>query len=146
MRTKAIERLTAHSIKPSAQRIAIMEYMLTHNNHPTVDVIYNDLVGSMPTLSKTTIYSTLKLLAEQGAITALTIDKNAARFDGDTGDHSHFQCRRCGKITDIINDINMIVSEPTYRSFVIDNVEINYRGLCARCLAEIKGEKYEPKY
>ena len=40
----------------------------------------------------------------------------------------------------------MIVSEPTYRSFVIDNVEINYRGLCARCLAEIKGEKYEPKY
>ena len=141
MRTKAIERLTAHSIKPSAQRIAIMEYMLTHNNHPTVD-----LVGSMPTLSKTTIYSTLKLLAEHGAITALTIDKNAARFDGDTGDHSHFQCRRCGKINDIINDINMIVSEPTYRSFVIDNVEINYRGLCARCLAEIKGEKYEPKY
>lgn len=99
--TEAIAHLTAHNIKPSAQRIAIMEYLLSHRTHPTVDMIYNDLIGTMPTLSRTTVYNTLRLLGENDAILELTIDKHIAHYDGDTSPHSHFQCKRCGKIIDI---------------------------------------------
>ena len=55
-----IERLQSHSIKPSVQRIAIMQYLMDHHTHPTVDEIYTALAPGMPTLSKTTVYNTLK--------------------------------------------------------------------------------------
>ena len=35
--------LLAHGIKPSVQRIAIMEYLFQHHTHPTVDEIYTKL-------------------------------------------------------------------------------------------------------
>ena len=34
---EAYTRLTDHGIKPSVQRLAIMQYLLTHATHPTVD-------------------------------------------------------------------------------------------------------------
>ncbi|KAA6323417.1 Peroxide-responsive repressor PerR, partial [termite gut metagenome] len=75
------KHLLAHGIKLSLQRIAIMEYLLEHTTHPTVDEIYTKLFPVMPTLSKTTIYNTLKLLSEQGAIQMITIDEKNVRFD-----------------------------------------------------------------
>ena len=58
--------LLSHKIKPSMQRIAIMDYLFEHKVHPTVDKIFNDLYPQIPTLSKTTVYNTLKLFAYQG--------------------------------------------------------------------------------
>ena len=68
-----VKRLQNHNIKPSVQRIAIMNYLIEHRTHPTVDEIYTALSPSIPTLSKTTVYKTLKLLSEQGAAQTLTI-------------------------------------------------------------------------
>ena len=52
------EYLLKYNIKPSMQRIAIMDYLMVHRVHPTADEIYNALYPTMPTLSKTTIYNT----------------------------------------------------------------------------------------
>lgn len=67
-----VERLQGHNIKPSVQRIAIMKYLMEHRTHPTVDEIYTALSPTIPTLSKTTVYNTLKILSEQGAAQTLT--------------------------------------------------------------------------
>ena len=64
---KVVERLQEHHIKPSVQRIAIMKYLMEHHTHPTVDEIYTALSPTIPTLSKTTVYNTLKILTEEGA-------------------------------------------------------------------------------
>jgi len=72
---KPYDRLLEHNIKPSMQRIAIMEYLMEHPIHPSADDIYTALSPSMPTLSKTTVYNTLKLFSEQGAALMLTIDE-----------------------------------------------------------------------
>ena len=48
-----VKRLQNHNIKPSVQRIAIMNYLIEHRTHPTVDEIYTALSPSIPTLSKT---------------------------------------------------------------------------------------------
>ena len=50
-----VKRLQNHNIKPSVQRIAIMNYLIEHRTHPTVDEIYTALSPSIPTLSKTTV-------------------------------------------------------------------------------------------
>ena len=90
------EYLLKYNIKPSMQRIAIMDYLMVHRVHPTADEIYNALYPTMPTLSKTTIYNTMKLFTEQGAVKALVIDEKNVRFDIDTSSHAHFMCLGCG--------------------------------------------------
>ena len=60
-KSKVIEYLEEHDVKPSVQRIAVMDYLMTHRTHPTVDEIYHALEKQIPTLSKTTVYNTLKL-------------------------------------------------------------------------------------
>ena len=67
--------LLERDIKPSVQRIAVMTYLLEHRTHPTVDEIYLELQDKIPTLSKTTIYNTLKLFVEKKAIIMLKSSK-----------------------------------------------------------------------
>ena len=75
---KTYDYLLSYNIKPSVQRIAIMDYLLAHKTHPCIDEIYMALCDDIPTLSKTTVYNTLKLFVEHGAALMLTInEKNA---------------------------------------------------------------------
>ena len=69
------DRLTAHGIKPSVQRLEIMKYLMTHHTHPTVEDVYTALCKKIPTLSRTTVYNTLRMFAEHKAAQMLTIDE-----------------------------------------------------------------------
>ena len=75
MQMKTYDYLMSFNIKPSVQRLAIMDYLLTHRTHPSIDEIYMALCNDIPTLSKTTVYNTLKLFVEHGAAQMLTIDE-----------------------------------------------------------------------
>lgn len=133
--SKAAERLKEYGIKPSVQRVAIMEYLLNHKNHPTVDMIHHELSERIETLSKTTIYNTLKLFAEAGAILTLNIDENTTRYDGDTSQHAHFKCCGCGNIFDIKlknEELESINFEST-SGFEITEKELYLKGLCPEC-------------
>ena len=85
-------------VRPSVQRLAVMDYLVTHKTHPTVDEIYSALAPSIPTLSKTTVYNTLKLFVENGVTQMLTIDEQNSRYDADVSPHAHFLCAKCGKV------------------------------------------------
>ena len=65
---RSVEMLTKHQIKPSGLRIKILDYILSHRTHPTIDEIYEELLKENPTLSKTTVYNTTKVLLEHGLI------------------------------------------------------------------------------
>lgn len=132
---KSYDRLLEYNIKPSMQRIAILEYLMEHRTHPSADEIYTELSPSMPTLSKTTVYNTLKLFSEQGAALMLTIDERNANFDADTSQHAHFLCRQCGKIYDLpfSKEVN------TVEGLQMDGHEVRemhyyYKGVCKECL------------
>ncbi|MDY2828840.1 MAG: Fur family transcriptional regulator [Sodaliphilus sp.] len=129
----ATEQLIEHNIRPSVQRVAIMQYLLDHRTHPTADDIYTELVKTMPTLSRTTVYNTLQLLVTNQAVLGLTIDQHNMHFDGYTHPHAHFLCRSCGKIFDV--EVNSHLREHLFTSdkFAIEKVELNYMGLCPDC-------------
>lgn len=129
---KAYDRLLDHQIKPSMQRISIMEYLMTHRTHPSAEEIHTALSPSMPTLSKTTVYNTLKLFAENGAALMLTIDERNANFDGDTSLHSHFLCRECSKIYDM--ECPEVMEQSTINGHQINEVHTYYKGICKSCL------------
>lgn len=125
--------LRKHSIKPSVQRTAVMDYLMNNRTHPTIDEIYTALSPNMPTLSKTTVYNTLDIFVERGAVRALVIDEKNARYDVDISAHAHFICRSCGKVHDIFNLKPILFQFPEKTEFNIDSVEISYSGICNEC-------------
>jgi len=125
--------LMRFSIRPSVQRTAIMEYLMNHKTHPTVEEIYMALNPSIPTLSKTTVYNTLNLFTEKGAVQVLTIDDKNARYDANVSNHGHFYCRSCGKVYDIFNVNPEAYQIPHFEDFKVDTVEISYYGICKAC-------------
>lgn len=132
-----VKRLQEHNIKPSVQRIAIMTYLMEHPTHPTVDEIYTALSPSIPTLSKTTVYNTLKLLSEQGAAQTLTIDERNTCYDAKTAPHSHFLCKRCGKIYDLEYDCNVKRTvDMNMEGHKVQEVHYYYKGICQHCKEE----------
>lgn len=130
---EAHQYLRQYSIKPSVQRSAVMNFLLKNRIHPTIDEIFTALNPIMPTLSKTTVYNTLDLFVEKGAVQKLSIDDKNARYDVDTSPHAHFICRGCGAVYDLFNVNPMYFSLPDSTSFKIDGVEIAYTGFCKSC-------------
>lgn len=125
--------LMRYSIRPSVQRTAIMEYLMNHKTHPTVEEIYLALNPSIPTLSKTTVYNTLNLFSEKGAVQVLTIDDKNARYDADVSRHGHFYCRSCGKVHDVFNMKPEAYVIPYNEDFLVDAIEVSYYGTCKAC-------------
>lgn len=137
---KVQEYLMSKGIRPSPQRIAIMDYLLDNCNHPTVEAVYDALHTSMPTLSKTTVYNTLKLFEKKQAVQILNIDERNVRLDATMEPHAHFQCMRCGKIFDVPvkNGGKMVellgMNEMT--GFEVQQTQIYYKGICPHCQSE----------
>lgn len=131
-RDRGYERLIECGIRPSVQRLAVMNYLLENRVHPTVDNIFSSLNPIMPTLSRTTIYNTLKLLVENGAAIMLTIDEKNTRFDAEVKPHTHFMCNKCGVVKDL--DLNPPILKGNYiDECEIISSELFLYGYCPEC-------------
>ena len=133
-----IEILKKHDIAPSMQRVKVLEYLQNYKTHPTADMIYQDLVEEMPTLSKTTVYNTLKTFTEKGIIMELSLFENEVRYEYDTEPHIHFKCIKCGKIYDISKTFKCLKDEKIEGHKVSEH-HINLKGICKSCLENAKG-------
>ena len=134
---RTYEYLLSFGIKPSVQRIAIMDYLMTHRTHPAIDEIYLALCEDIPTLSKTTVYNTLKLFVEHGAAQMLTIDERNTCYDADIQLHAHFLCKKCGKILDFpLSTEKDKVSAMKEEGFKVDEIHQYFKGYCPSCLVE----------
>ena len=128
-----IERLVEFGIKRSMQRIAIMEYLMQHLTHPTADDIFSDLFPSVPTLSKTTVYNTLKVFENKGAIQSISIDEKNQRYDADISHHAHFKCKKCGNVYDICFKENTVFEIIDTGDFILTECQVYYKGYCKHC-------------
>ena len=128
------------SLKYSRQREAILEFLRTRTDHPTADVIYDNIRILYPNISLGTVYRNLSLLADIGEIRKLSDFAGADHFDGRTDRHCHFMCRRCHRIIDIENmDFDQILHDAS-SSFPGEITDFNARffGLCENCMKEEK--------
>jgi len=132
-RSLTIDRLKEAGIRPSAPRIAILEYVQMVTCHPSAETVFRTLQKEHPTLSLTTVYNTLKLFSERGLTKQLELC-GEARFDGHTNPHSHFRCRSCGKIFDIDEPDLSALRLP--EGFLVEQSSLNYIGLCPECRAK----------
>lgn len=134
MREEAYKRLTDKGVKPSVQRLAIMEYLLENYTHPTVEDVYRALHTSMPTLSRTTVYSTLRLFAENDVAQMISIDDHHICYDGNIVPHAHYYCNSCGRIIDLFDvPVPRLRKTAELTGHRVDSLQLYYRGVCKDC-------------
>ena len=131
----AYDRLLEYRIKPSVQRIAIMDYLMSHHTHPTADEIYQLLRLELPSISLGTVYRNLNQLSESGEVMKITGLDGSIHFDHNTHKHYHFICNKCNKVYDIpakaIPNIENSVEECT--GLHVSECELVLKGLCRDC-------------
>ena len=126
------QHLQEHGIRASHQRILIYEYLLRHRIHPTVDTIFGEISGILPSLSRTTVYNTLKAFVDHGIVSTITIEGNEKRYDIDISDHGHFKCLNCGHLYDFgVSDGDLHATG--LDGFKVEQRHIYYRGTCDKC-------------
>ena len=126
------EKLASRQIKPSFHRIKVLEYLINHRNHPTVEQIFTSLKSEVPTLSKATVYNTLNAFVEAHLVRVITIEDHETRYDHMMHDHGHFKCESCGAIYDFAINLDSVAAAEL-DDFVINDKNVYFKGLCSQC-------------
>jgi Fe2+ or Zn2+ uptake regulation protein len=137
MEEELIEMLEERGISPSLHRIKILKYLVEHRTHPTAEEIYDALVKEIPTLSRTTVYNSLKLFVKKGLIQELTIDGERLRYDANTRPHTHFNCLKCDRVIDIHQPIKLELRQDLIDGNKVTEWHLYLRGICKECLKSL---------
>jgi len=132
-----MKMLQDKGIQPSVQRIEILTFLIANRIHPTAEIIYDRLHPAIPTLSRTTVYNTLRLFVEHDLVQVLTIEDKEARFDIDTSLHGHFKCDACGSVYDFSAPDLPPEKMKDLEGFMIRERHVYFRGTCAMCAKNI---------
>jgi Fe2+ or Zn2+ uptake regulation protein len=120
-------------IAPSIQRIKILAYLDSNRVHPSADTIYRALKKDMPTLSKTTVYNTLKALVEHKVVTELSLFENEIRYEYNQDRHIHFKCIACQAVYDIDKQYKCYKDQMIQGHRIIEH-QVIFKGICKNCL------------
>jgi Fur family transcriptional regulator, iron response regulator len=96
-----IETLIEHGIQPSAQRVAVADYVLHTIDHPSADQVWTEVRRGFPMLSRATVYNTLNLFTEKGLLRELVLSEGKIVFDPKLEPHHHFMDEETGEIVDV---------------------------------------------
>ncbi|MCF0146372.1 MAG: transcriptional repressor [Eubacterium sp.] len=123
------------AMKHSRQRDAVRENLMQRRDHPTADMIYEDIRKEHPNISLGTVYRNLSVLVETGDVNKLNTD-SADRFDANLEPHAHFICSSCGAIVDLppVGIESMEKEASNYVEGTIDKTNICFIGHCKKCM------------
>lgn len=101
MNANVVDTLRDRGISPSAQRVAVAEYVLRTAEHPSADQVWERVKATFPILSRATVYNTLNLFVSKGLLRELILAEGKVVYDPNVGDHHHFIDETTGRIHDI---------------------------------------------
>jgi Fe2+ or Zn2+ uptake regulation protein len=96
-----VDRLRDHGIQPSAQRLAVADYVLRTADHPSAEDVLQKAQAALPMISRATVYNTLNLLVKKGLLRQLVLAEGKVVFDCNVDKHHHFIDEQTGTIHDV---------------------------------------------
>ncbi len=130
--SQLVEMLQRCNIRPSVQRVAVLSYVANGSKHPAAEEIYASLSQTFYSLSRTTVYNSLHILAEKGLVRELEIESGCIRYDmAPQPPHSHFVCRNCGRIADM--PMPEGIAAIIMQEYSVDCVDVFLKGFCPDC-------------
>ncbi len=130
----AVKRDTAgllreHGIQPSAQRVAVGEYVLFTDEHPSADLVWSRVRDNFPWISRATVYNTLNLFVEKGLLKTLDLADNAVVFDPRVERHHHFVDDEDGSIHDVPWEKVQVCNIEGLRGYQIRDYQVVMHGV-----------------
>jgi Fe2+ or Zn2+ uptake regulation protein len=115
-------------IQPTPQRIAVVEFVLKTKRHPTAEEVLGHARRKCPTVSRATVYNTLNLLVEKGALRTQILREGTVVFDPNTMNHHHLIDDETGVIHDIPWDTLTVSGKENLNDFEILEYQVILRG------------------
>lgn len=123
-----LDRLRACGINPSAQRVAVAEYVLHTREHPSADHVWSRVKERFPMISRATVYNTLNLFVDRGLLRAFVLTEGRVVFDPNTEDHHHFIDEDTGEIHDVPWDAIEVADIGALEGFEVREYQVVMRG------------------
>ena len=89
-----------HGLQVTYQRLAIYQALYFTKEHPSAEVIYQQVKKRFPMISLGTVYKTLEKFFEVGLIQKVSPVTEVARYDAKVNPHHHMVCLDCQSIQD----------------------------------------------
>ena len=128
MKSDQATALRDHGINPSAQRVAVAQYVLHTDQHPSADEVWTRVKKRFPHVSRATVYNTLNLFVEKGLLRPFVLTEGRVVFDPKTDDHHHFVDEDSGQIHDVPWDAVKVANVPKLDGFEIHEYQVVMRG------------------
>jgi Fur family peroxide stress response transcriptional regulator len=131
-----VEKLRTRAFRITPQRLAVLEVLAASANHPSVEMIFEQVRERFPTTSLATVYKTVALLKEVHEVLELGFPDRGNRYDGHMPHpHPHLICTRCGTILDPdldgLTDLTQELAAAT--GFQIRTHRLDFFGICRDC-------------
>lgn len=120
--------LRRHGILPTPQRMAVAEFVLSTDVHPTADEVWSRVRVHCPTLSRATVYNTINLLAEKGLLKLQPLREGAVVVDAHVAPHHHFIDEESGQVFDVPWDAVKVTAENPLGEFDVREYQVVMRG------------------
>ena len=134
-----VASLRDEGFRITPQRIAIVDYLLKTEDHPSADHIHKVVRKRYPMVSLSTVYKTLHLLKEKKLVNEIEVE-GESRFDAHTDDHINIVCIKCGKIDDVdeetLKDIQVKAAKKSKYLILKSSSELH--GYCSSCKSKMK--------
>jgi Fe2+ or Zn2+ uptake regulation protein len=99
---QSILRAAGHRVTP--QRVLILDSVCAAGGHTTLGEVYARAHHIDPSLDRSTLYRTLKLLVELGLVVSADTGDGEMYYEiAKSHRHHHLVCRQCGKELDDID-------------------------------------------
>ncbi|MEY3202612.1 MAG: hypothetical protein RIR70_2162 [Pseudomonadota bacterium] len=117
------------------QRNAIREAVAQAGRPLLPQEVLDAAQRQVPGLSLATVYRNLRTLQEEGALRAVMLPGENARYEeAGHGHHHHFQCRQCGRVFEVEGcPGNLARLAPP--GFAVEDHDITLYGRCRECLS-----------
>lgn len=135
------ERLAEHirnaGLKRSRQRDRVVDAFLATTGHVSVDELVSAVHGRDPEIGHTTVYRTMKLLAECGVASPRRFGDGQTRYEVHRpgAHHDHLLCESCGSIVEFEDDGIEELQRAVARrhGFALDGHTLELHGTCKSC-------------
>jgi Fur family peroxide stress response transcriptional regulator len=122
-------------LKVTPQRTAIYKSLITTTSHPSADMVYRTVRGTLENISFDTVNRTLLTFSKIGAAFVVEGSGEVRRFDANFESHQHFKCVKCKSIIDFKHEPFDKVEVPAEvgDKFKVLRKTVYFEGLCDKC-------------
>lgn len=120
--------LRERGILPSQQRMAVAEYVLGTEDHPSADEVWERVTARFPALSRATVYNTLNLFVDKGLLREYVLAEGRIVFDPNLEPHHHFIDEDSGTIHDVPWEALAVSKVEKLRGYDVREYQVVLRG------------------